>query len=162
MIVAGPLFFGLLMFLLPFIANKGERAPSRRPWAVGVFLLVLLIMFPLWFVGEQAPWSPALQAQPLPASVVASTDPTIIHGAQLFHDKGCIYCHTLEGRGGARGPNLSTVGSRLSASQFTTRILNGGNNMPAYGSILQPDELDALVAFLRSRQGSGPTPETRK
>ena len=29
---------------------------------------------------------------------------------------------------------------------------NGGNNMPAFGSSLKPQELDALVAFLESRK----------
>jgi ubiquinol-cytochrome c reductase cytochrome b subunit len=55
--------------------------------------------------------------------------------------------------GGARGPNLSTVGSRLSREQLTTRILNGGINMPAYGGTLTPQELDDLLAFLQTRQG---------
>ncbi len=30
-------------------------------------------------------------------------------------------------------------------------VLSGGNNMPAYGEILQPDEVSALVAFLQTR-----------
>ena len=58
----------------------------------------------------------------------------------------------MAGNGGQRGPNLTTVGARLSPEQITIRILNGGNNMPSYASILKPDELDALVAFLRSRK----------
>jgi ubiquinol-cytochrome c reductase cytochrome b subunit len=32
------------------------------------------------------------------------------------------------------------------------RIVNGGNNMPAFGSSLKPQELDVLVAFLESRK----------
>jgi len=32
------------------------------------------------------------------------------------------------------------------------RIVNGGNNMPAFGSSLKPQELDALVAFFQSRK----------
>ena len=35
---------------------------------------------------------------------------------------------------------------------MTIRILNGGTNMPAFASTLTPDEVNALVAFLRSRQ----------
>ena len=57
------------------------------------------------------------------------------------------------GAGGQRGPDLSAVGARLSPDQLTWRILNGGNNMPAYGTNLTPDELAALVAFLGAMDG---------
>jgi ubiquinol-cytochrome c reductase cytochrome b subunit len=152
-IIFGPLIFGVLMVLLPFFANKGERSPVRRPWAVGVVLLAVLIIGAMGLAGQQAPWSPALQAQPLPPTVVGSTSAPVVHGAQLFNMKGCEYCHTIGGSGGARGPNLTTVGSRLTREQLTTRILNGGQNMPAYGGTLTPQELDDLLAFLQSRTG---------
>jgi ubiquinol-cytochrome c reductase cytochrome b subunit len=32
------------------------------------------------------------------------------------------------------------------------RIVNGGGNIPAFGSSLKSQELDALVAFLKSRK----------
>ena len=34
---------GVLILLLPFVANKGERAPQRRPWAVAVVLIAWVI-----------------------------------------------------------------------------------------------------------------------
>ena len=34
---------------------------------------------------------------------------------------------------------------------MTTRILTGATNMPAFGSMLTPDQVSALVAFLQSR-----------
>jgi ubiquinol-cytochrome c reductase cytochrome b subunit len=160
-IIGGPLFLGLILFVMAFVANKGERSPYRRPWAFGVVLLAVIMIGVLWISGEQATWSPAFQAQPLPANVVNSTDLVIQRGATLFHDKGCQYCHTIGRDGGERGPNLSEVGSRLTNEQLTVRILNGGNNMPAYGSILKPDEVDALVSFLHSRtatNASGTSP----
>ncbi len=43
------------------------------------------------------------------------------------------------------------MGNRLTQEQMTIRILNGGVNMPAFGNSLTPDEVNALVAFLRSR-----------
>ncbi len=150
-IIAGPLLVGVMLFLLPLIANKGERSPLRRPWAMGFVLVLVVMIATLWIVGEQSPWSPAFGAQPLNASVVNSTNPQIQTGAKLFNEKGCEYCHMIAGQGGLRGPNLTNVGNRLNESQLITRILNGGNNMPAYGSTLKSDELNALVAFLKSR-----------
>ena len=72
-------------------------------------------------------------------------------GAQLFNERGCENCHRIAGYGGRRGPDLSTVGDRRTEEQLTIRILKGGTNMPAFGSTLTPDEVDALVAFLQSR-----------
>lgn len=75
----------------------------------------------------------------------------MIRGAQLFHDKGCEYCHAVAGNGGKRGPELTDAGSRLTRDDITWRILNGGVNMPAFGRNLKPDEVNALLAFLQSR-----------
>lgn len=151
-IVFGPLLFGLVLLLLPLVANKGERSYRRRPWAVAITLGIVTMIGTLWVIGEQAPWSPATAAGPLPAEVVGSTDPQIQRGAQLFHERGCIACHVISGHGGVRGPDLTTVGRRLTPEMTTIRILAGGNNMPAYASILPPDEVDALVAFLQTRR----------
>jgi ubiquinol-cytochrome c reductase cytochrome b subunit len=35
---------------------------------------------------------------------------------------------------------------------FLIRIVNGGDNMPAFGNSLKPQEIDALVSFLQSRK----------
>ena len=152
-IILGPLLFGVVMLALPFFANKGERSARRRPWALAITFAVVVMIGVLWYTGEQAPWSPAFASQPLTAQVVNSTNPSIVKGAQLFHDRGCIVCHSMgSAPGGARGPNLNYVGSRLTRDQTVIRILNGGTDMPAYGSILTPVELNALVDFLQSRK----------
>jgi ubiquinol-cytochrome c reductase cytochrome b subunit len=151
-IIGGPLLLGFLLFILPLVANKGERSPLRRPWAVAFVLGTLLMVGTLWIAGEQAKWSPNFNAQALSVQAVGASSGPVYTGSRLFLSKGCAYCHTMSGEGGERGPNLSTVGSRLSDSQITIRILNGGNNMPAYGSILTPQEVDDLLAFLRSRK----------
>lgn len=151
-IIGGPLLLGFLLFVLPLVANKGERSPKRRPWAVAVVLTALVMVGTLWIAGEQAKWSPNFDAQPVAAEVVGATSGPVHAGGQLFLSKGCAYCHTIAGNGGERGPNLSVVGSRLSDTQLTVRILNGGTNMPAYSSILTPQEVTDLVAFLHSRK----------
>jgi ubiquinol-cytochrome c reductase cytochrome b subunit len=158
-IVLAPVLLFVVLFGLPFVSNHGERSPKRRPWSVAFVLLVLIMIGTLWQVAVRAPWSPHFDVQPLSAQVVGTTSGPVAQGAQLFNAKGCQYCHAVNGQGGERGPDLTNVVNRLSQDAITIRILNGGGNMPAYGGNLTPDELNAIIAFLKSRQqatGSGP------
>lgn len=151
-ILGAPVVTGLVVILLPFIANKGERSPTRRPWALGIVLLTVTMIGTLFVAGEQAPWSPDYTAPPLPANVVGQVSPEATRGAQLFLSKGCENCHTIAGYGGKRGPDLTYVGDRLDAQRITIRIMNGGINMPPYAGNMTPQELSELVAFLETRK----------
>jgi ubiquinol-cytochrome c reductase cytochrome b subunit len=151
-IIGFPLLLGLMFFLLPFLAPAGERSPRRRPWAIGVVTLFAVSVASLLVAGVRAPWSPDLQATSVPPEVLASVSGTAAQGAQLFGQKGCINCHMIAGTGGERGPDLSQVGGRLSRDDLTWRILNGGKNMPAYGTELSPQETSALLEFLSTRR----------
>jgi ubiquinol-cytochrome c reductase cytochrome b subunit len=149
--VFGPLLAGILLILLPFIWGKGERSPRRRPWAIGSVLLIVMGIGALWLAGIHSNWSPNFNAKPLPVSVIGATSGPVFEGAQLFYSKGCLNCHLIGRYGGRRGPDLTTVGTRLLPSQMILRIANGGGNMPAYASNMKPEEMDELVAFLRTR-----------
>ncbi|MFY9907054.1 MAG: cytochrome b N-terminal domain-containing protein [Terriglobales bacterium] len=151
-IVLAPLFFVLFLILPPLVANKGERSAWRRPWAIGLVITCWMIIGTLWIEGERSPWSPDFSAQALPSYVVHASGGPIYEGAQLFHSKGCEYCHDIAGYGGHRGPDLTSIADRLSADQMTIRIVNGGTNMPAYGGNLSANELSNIVAFLGSRK----------
>jgi ubiquinol-cytochrome c reductase cytochrome b subunit len=140
------------MFALPLFFNRGERSMRRRPWAVAWVVIVVVGVLGLWREGAIAPWSPRFQSPPLPNSLPATASADAFHGQVLFHAKGCEYCHTINGLGGIRGPNLSDVANRLSQEQMVWRILNGGRNMPAFGGILGPDEVTQLVAYLQTRR----------
>jgi mono/diheme cytochrome c family protein/cytochrome c551/c552 len=89
----------------------------------------------------------------------ASTDPmTIIRGG------GCTGCHKISGEGGAIGPDLTHVGSRLSPSLIRESILlpdaktaKGYEKfkglMPkTFGNQLTAAQLEALVQFLASHK----------
>ena len=150
--VFGPLLAGVLLLVLPFLSNRGERSPRRRPWAVALVLLVAMTIGTLWVAGSKSNWSPNFNAQPLPPKIVGATSGPIFDGARLFHSKGCLNCHLIGQYGGRRGPNLTDAASRLTAQQMILRIANGGGNMPAFAGNLTPAEMDSLIAFLESRK----------
>jgi ubiquinol-cytochrome c reductase cytochrome b subunit len=150
-IVLAPLLFGAILLLLP-IFNKGERSVRRRPWAglLVVFIWTTIVSF--WYAAQKADWSPDFAAKPLAAAVIGKGDSTVVEGARLFHEKGCQFCHAIDGSGGQRGPDLSQVASRMNAVQIDSRITNGSTNMPAYARTLTPEQVRTLVAFLSTRR----------
>ncbi len=88
-----------------------------------------------------------------------STDPmTIIRGA------GCLGCHKIDSEGGAIAPDLTHVGSRLSAGQIRESILNpdakiakgyekfAGVMPKTFGTLLTAAQFEALVQFLASHK----------
>jgi ubiquinol-cytochrome c reductase cytochrome b subunit len=152
--ILAPVVIGIILLAAPMLNNRGERAPSRRPWSIAVVLLSVIMIGALWIQGARSPWSPNFDPPPLPERVVGATNGPVFVGAKVFRDRGCLNCHLIDRIGGRRGPDLTYVGDKLSESDIVIRILNGGVNMPAFGSSLQPGEVDALVAFLETRKRS--------
>lgn len=77
----------------------------------------------------------------------------IAQGNALFHEKGCEYCHGVNGIGiQGKGPSLFTVGKRLKRDDIEKQIHDGGASMPAFGDSLQPDEIKALVDMLAKKK----------
>jgi ubiquinol-cytochrome c reductase cytochrome b subunit len=151
--LAPPLII-LLMLTLPFLSNKGERSPVKRPWAVFGVICVAIFMTCLLVIGYKSPWSPVFDAKPLPISAVHgnTADPVIQKGTHLFYIRGCEYCHQINGYGGFKGPNLTYIGNRLDIPLIKIRIVNGGPDMPSFGGTLSKDDIDALVAFLSTQK----------
>jgi mono/diheme cytochrome c family protein len=103
------------------------------------------------FVALVVTLTRGLAQRPVPiVHAYANEDKT--SGATLFHEKGCEHCHGVDGRGGELGPDLSTVGKRLNKQKIELQIRNGGSAMPAFGDVLQPDEIKALVDFLHAKR----------
>lgn len=160
-LIGGSVLVFVMLFLLPLVSNRGERSIKTRPWAPVAVLVIVTMIAATTVKGFVAPWSPDFSTEPLPPTLVGATTAQEALGGQLFHAKGCQYCHTIAaGYGGKRGPDLTYIGDRLSANELTWRIANGGINMPAFAGTLTPEEMDALVAFLSSRKRPGVQPET--
>jgi ubiquinol-cytochrome c reductase cytochrome b subunit len=151
-IAFGPIIIGIVLILLPFLFNKGERSPLRRPWAIGIVIFIVTMVGALTYEGVKSPWSPDFGAKPLSAKVIGDVGPEAQKGAHLFYSKGCIFCHQISSDGGTRGPDLTTIGDDLNAYELNIKIVNGGGNMPAFGPSVTGEELKALVAFLETRK----------
>jgi ubiquinol-cytochrome c reductase cytochrome b subunit len=151
LIILGPLLVGAILFFLPLLSNKGERSPRRRPWAVAAVIVIVSLIGAFWYAGVKSPWSPNFNARPLSAKVVGATSGPVAEGGNLFYSKGCLNCHLISGEGGRRGPDLTRIGDQLTRDNMVIRIVNGGNNMPAFGNNLTSEELNNIVAFLESR-----------
>jgi len=160
------LVVGLLA--VPFISNRGERAPSRRPVAVLLVIVIYSVLGVLTYMGKTSPWSPIMTAwsgDAVPREIVKSSDrqltPVELQGAVVFQNKQCRNCHALEGIGGKRGPDLTRVGRKLTREQLIDQVSNGtpgGGNMPAYGKQMKPAEMTALVDFLVALRPAGTKP----
>jgi ubiquinol-cytochrome c reductase cytochrome b subunit len=150
----GPVLTVIILLIIPFLSNRGERSPLKRPWAMFGVLCVFVFVISLLVIGLKAPWSPDFNATPLPISALRhpSADSAVLRGLHLFNIKGCEYCHTIDRYGGKAGPDLTIVGNRLSQPELMIRIVNGGTNMPAYGGTLAKDELQDLAAFLAAQK----------
>src|SRR5581483_8804915 len=134
-ILLAPLTAVIVLILVPIVSNKGERHPRNRPWAVASVIIIVMMIGTLWVEAIREPWSPDFEAQPLPTGVIGTNEGPVVEGARLFHEKGCEFCHEIEGFGGRRGPSLTWVGDRLTRADLTVRIMNGGYNMPAFAGL---------------------------
>ncbi len=159
-----PVLLVLGLLAVPFISNRGERAPSRRPMAVLLVITLFTALGVLSYLGHASPWSPKMTAwssDPVPPDIIERLSPLELQGAVVFQNKQCRNCHALEGVGGQRGPDLTHVGRALTRDQLIDQVSNGtpgGGNMPAYGKQMKPAEMTALVEFLVRLRPAGSEP----
>jgi ubiquinol-cytochrome c reductase cytochrome b subunit len=151
LILVAPVVGIIILFLVPFLSNTGEKSARRRPVAVLSVIVIMLTLSVLAWLGTYSPWSPVMDAwsgAPTPVKFVKSRSPLELQGAIVLQAKQCRNCHSLGGEGGMRGPALDDVATRLTPDQLVRQVLQGGGNMPAYGKNLRPAEVSALVAFM--------------
>ena len=87
-------------------------------------------------------------AQDAASSAPASLADTVALGEPIYVRR-CQECHGAKG-GGFVGPKLSG-NQRLANAEFVIRqITNGSADMPAFGKRLTPEELRAVVTYVRN------------
>ena len=160
-LLIGPAIAIGILVLLPFLSGEGEKSWRRRPIAVLTILLIALTLGTFTRLAQNAPWSPKMSAwsgEPVPPAFLHGSTALERQGALVFQVKQCRNCHSLDQRGGERGPALDSVAVRLTQDQLIRQVIQGGGNMPAYGNNLSPAETSALVAFLQTLYPAGQAP----
>jgi len=75
--------------------------------------------------------------------------------ANTFKAK-CAVCHGAGGKGDSPAgkslgaSDLTKVAAAKSPAELKAVIQNGKGKMPAYGKTLKPEEIDAMVAYIKS------------
>ena len=123
-----PSLFILLLFILPFIDKSPKRHFMNRPFASISALVVVAGIGTLTFL--------AVKESPPPQEAVA------VDQSAALYAKNCANCH---------GPSMD-----VPAGTDLHQIIAAGNHqgMPAWGGDLSTDEIDALVGFILSPNGS--------
>jgi ubiquinol-cytochrome c reductase cytochrome b subunit len=104
----------------------------------------------------------AWSGTPVPPQIVEKLTPLELQGAAIFQNKTCRNCHALDGTGGRRGPDLTSVATRLNQDQLIEQVIKGSENMPGFGGHLSPAEVTGLVAFLERLKPDPPQAEKQQ
>lgn len=104
--------------------------------------------------SKQESAASAKQPEPKPNPGSSIDAALVSKGKTKFGEVGCISCHSIDGKGGKVGPDLSHVGEEHSDVQFYLDLLNdpakkGKQGMPSFAH-LAADDLRAIAEYLRS------------
>jgi len=74
-------------------------------------------------------------------------------GERLFWNNRCKECHTINGKGGSSGPNLTYVGGKRSRDYIVQQIKdpqshNANTDMPSFRDKLSDQEISDLADYL--------------
>lgn len=77
-------------------------------------------------------------------------------GEKIMVREKCFDCHTIAGKGGASGPNLTRVGSRRTREYIVQQIRNPGSHkadtaMPSFSHLPEQD-INAVADYLSRRK----------
>lgn len=131
------------LFLLPFVDSKPERSPRKRKAMIAIAAIAVFTITGLTIAGARA-------------SIVnapAMTAPSVLAGRMLYDKNGCSACHSIHGKGGVIGPELTHVGSKRDRGWLIRHFkdpqaLSPGSIMPKV--MLAEQELSDLTDYMQS------------
>jgi cytochrome c6 len=78
------------------------------------------------------------------------------NAAEALYKSKCAACHGADGTGSATGKKMGAHDfttadvQGMSDTELSTVITNGKNKMPPYGKSLKPEDVQGLVAYIRT------------
>jgi ubiquinol-cytochrome c reductase cytochrome b subunit len=102
---------GAVLMLIPFLDRGPERDPARRKLMMAAAALAVVTVVALTIAGARAP----IVNEP------AVTSPSVLAGRAIFARSGCSACHSISGKGGTIGPDLTHVANRRPDAEWHLR-----------------------------------------
>ena len=176
-IIVIPVITAALLICVPFIDRRLERRPWRRPFAVGIFLLILAGFVGMGFMSVRddqrdpsiakqvakqredtehfmrEPFEPEPAVGSLTAANVAIADPLAAAGKKIYESESCDACHGENGTGTNAGPKLVGAMAQKSAEELSNLLRHPTAKMieGEMKPVDMPDEdIKALVAYIKS------------
>jgi cytochrome c6 len=78
------------------------------------------------------------------------------NASDALYKSKCAACHGADGTGSAMGKKMGAHDfttadvQGMSDAELATIITNGKNKMPKYGASLKPEDIQGLVAYIRT------------
>lgn len=144
---------GGVLIALPFLDRNPYRSIGKRPYAlvgalVSALLLVGLTVKP-YMDDARDPHSRELQeSAEKQAEEFRKGEMFAGPSGKLLFQSNCVVCH---GAAGNQIPNVALLGKAFIADRNVVEILtNGKGGMPAFKGKLQPNEMEAISAYLKA------------
>lgn len=165
-----PTLIVVILVSVPFLDRKETRNPAKRMgMMIGGFLFVGIVLT-FTIIGyyshpPEAAKGTAIHEHKGPVSYKLS--PAAVQGEKIFNTYGCASCHTISGKGGKIGPDLTNEYMRNHSSEWlVVQITNSkahfpSSIMPSY-SMLTKEQLNNLVAFLNTPHKPAPPVDSTK
>ncbi len=158
----------LLLFFLPFYDTNPKRHPLNRPVATTIMTIIVIAMVALTYISE-------VSKPPVSAKQVAGgpTKAEIIETGKNLFEENCASCHGPDGKG-VEGVTHLALNSEDFLNTRTDDVIHNiiaagqtSVGMQAFGAAnggqLSDDQIDAIIAYMRSWQEAGaaatPTPQ---
>jgi cbb3-type cytochrome oxidase cytochrome c subunit len=99
------------LLLLPFLDRSPERNPAKRKRMMAGGAIMVATILALTIAGARAPI----------VNAPAVTSPSVLAGRALYAKSGCSACHSIHGKGGKIGPDLTHVAARRPEADWHVR-----------------------------------------